>query len=76
MLPAVLLFFGCFIGTAFVLARPLSFALLCDTGFAGLLVGRNFRIAAAEEEATIVFASGYPFVVNPVSLMLLAVATH
>jgi len=47
------------------------------TGIVGsALVSFASRIAAAEEEAAIVSTSGYAFVVNPVSLMLLTVAAH
>jgi len=73
---AVLFIVDCVKRAAFVATRSPTFVFLCYTRFAGLFVGGKFRIAAAEEEAAIVFAGGHAFVVNPVSLMLLTVAAH
>jgi hypothetical protein len=76
MLATVVFFACCLKGAAFVAARPPTLVFLCYTRFACLLVFRNFRIASAEEETTVVFAGGRAFVVNPKSLMLLTVASY
>ena len=76
MLAAVLFIVDCVKRAAFVTTRSPTFVFLCHTRFAGLLVGGKFRIAAAEEEAAIVFAGGYAFVVNSLPLMLLTIAVN
>jgi len=76
MFAAVLFFACCLKGATFVATRSPTFVFLCDTGFAGFLVGGNFRITAAEEEAAVVFARSLSFVVDSLSLMLLTVAAH
>jgi len=76
VLAAVLFVVNCVKRAAFVAARSSAFVFLCYTRVAGLLVGWKFRIAAAEEEAAVVFAGGHAFVVNPKSLMLLTVASY
>jgi hypothetical protein len=74
VLAAVLFVVDCVKGTAFVAAWSSAFVFLCYTRFAGLLVGGKFRIATPKEEAAIVFAGGYAFILNSLPLMLLAVA--
>ena len=76
MFAAVLFVTICVEGAAFVSARSFTGVLLRQTSIAGFLARRDFRTAAAEEEATIVFSSGYAFGVYPYSLVFLAIALN